>query len=166
MSDNNILIGEPNDSVGVLAYGAAHLYDSSGNFIRTYLNPAGTHNDEFGWSVSVTDTHVLIGAHNDESQSVTFSGQVYLYDHSGNLLHTFENPTPLTNDKFGHSVSIDGNNIVIGAPGTRFANNDAGTAYLYDSSGTLLQTFPSPTSELDGEFGNSVSLRGFHSAQF
>ena len=46
----------------------------------------------------------------------TNSGVAYLFDATtGALLQTFLNPTPEANDFFGISVSISGNNVLVGA---------------------------------------------------
>ena len=84
----------------------------------------------------------------------------YLDATNGNLLHTFLSPIPGVEGEFGTSVSISGNNILIGS------NDDAGVfaagaAYLFDATtGNLLQTFLNPTPEVFDLFGDDVSISG------
>ena len=75
-------------------------------------------------------------------------------------------------DKFGHSVSIDGNAIIVGAPGHDSGSSaDAGAAYVFakPSAGwtattTALKLSPTPLQPshniVNGAFGHSVSIRG------
>lgn len=65
--------------------------------------------------------------------------------------------------KFGISVAIDGNTVIIGAEGTEYAGENIGSAYIFTFDGndwsqqaTLL---PADTTD-DGAFGNSVAIDG------
>jgi len=57
----------------------------------------------------------------------------------------------------GFSVSISGNNVLVGAiPG-----GEVGQAHLFDATtGALLKTFDDPTVTTDDQFGFSVSISG------
>ena len=58
---------------------------------------------------------------------------------------TINNPTPAIHDRFGFSVSISGDKMLIGAPFDATGATDAGSAYLYDATtGILLHTFNNP----------------------
>ena len=60
------------------------------------------------------------------------------------LTQTFLRPTPGPEDKFGGSVAIFGDKVLIGAIGGQGAG-DPGGAYLFDAvTGNLLQTFLKP----------------------
>ena len=75
------------------------------------------------------------------------------------LRHTFDVPTPTLADEFGTSVSIDGNNILIGAPGNDSNGGNVGQAHLFDvTTGNLVFTFDVPTPTLADEFGASVAI--------
>jgi hypothetical protein len=65
------------------------------------------------------------------------------------------NPTPSAGDLFGKSVAAVGvNQFVIGAYGkTIDGNPNAGQAYLYDISGTLVTTITNPAPLVGDEFG-------------
>ena len=64
--------------------------------------------------MALDGNNVLIGARYDDTNG-TDVGQAHLFDLSGNLLQTFDDPTPTTEDLFGWSVALDGNNVLIGA---------------------------------------------------
>jgi len=162
VSGNNVLVGAQNDDTGANNAGSAYLFDATtGNLLQTINNPTPENDDNFGFSVSVSGNNVLVGAHRDET-GATNAGSAYLFDATtGNLLQTFNNPTPASFDNFGFSVSVSGNNVLVGAPldGTGFS--DAGSAYLFDATtGNLLQTINNPAPVSSDEFGRSVSVSG------
>ena len=82
---------------------------------------------------------------------------------------TIDDPTVTTQDRFGWSVALDGNNVLIGArlDDTIGPNRDNGQAHLFDATtGTEVRTFNNPTpsvipapAEID-QFGSSVAIDG------
>ena len=83
-----------------------------------------------------------------------------MFDTSGKLLETYNNPTPEIRDRLGHSVDIYENYILAGAHLEDTGAKDAGSAYLFDTSGKLLETFNNPIPEHDDRFAHSVSISG------
>ncbi|MGI9457108.1 MAG: FG-GAP repeat protein, partial [Aeoliella sp.] len=63
----------------------------------------------------------------------------------------FNDPTPSPGgvpegDRFGQSVALDGNNVLLGAPYDDTNGTDVGQAHLFEATtGNLLQTFNDPT---------------------
>jgi dUTPase len=84
------------------------------------------------------------------------SGAAYLYNTSGQLLQTFQDPKGIADDYFGNSVAISGTYVLIGA----VKANYLGSAYLYNTSGQLLQTYQDPAEFGEGYFGTTVALSG------
>ncbi len=152
--ENYILVGADREDAGAEDVGSVYLFDTSGNLLQTINNPNPMPGDQFGHTVSIYGNHVLTGAHK--------AGLVYLFDTSGNLLQTFNDPGPGHDNAFGHWVSISGNNVLIGAFADDTGSNNAGSAYLFDTSGNLLQTFNNPTPRLHDNFGHTVSMSGNH----
>ena len=127
---------------------------------------AGTNNN-FGYSVSISNNIVAVGAPNEGN------GQVFVYDVLGNNTATLTVGTTsgtiidsnvTSTSKIGTSISIgdNGSVIIAGAPGY---NSNGGTVYMFqDISGTWgstantgSQLLPSPASNT---FGTSVSMDG------
>ncbi|MGA1825943.1 MAG: hypothetical protein ACMUIP_14905 [bacterium] len=163
---NNVLIGAYLDDTNGKDTGIAYLFDSStGELLHTFTNPTPQADDQFGFSVASVGTKVLISAEVDDTTGPD-DGAVYMFDGDpqsssfGNLLHTFTNPTPGTRGLFGISVAEINNNILIGAYLDDTAGTDTGTAYLFDTSGNLLQTFTNPSPDALDQFGNAVSNVG------
>ncbi len=135
---------------------------SSLDFGVGIVNPSADDNDLFGAAISLSAGKALIGAPSDATTG-TRSGRAYVYNSSGALLHTFENPTPATNDQFGGAVSLSGNQALIGAQNDALGTTGSGVAYLYDvTTGALTRTFanPGPTPNLLDNFGHSVAISG------
>ena len=134
---------------------------------RIQENPSPGYAEQFG-QVSIDGNRVLVGAPGDDTTGLR-SGRAYLFDaSSGELIHTFENPSPASypelgfEDYFGISVSVSGNRVLIGAlDGTTGRNS--GRAYLFDAvSGALMHVFENPAAAggtPEGDyFGSAVSL--------
>ncbi len=81
-----------------------------------------------------------------------------MFDSTGNLLFTLDNPNPLNNASFGWSVAGAGSNLLVGAPNnTSGGVSFAGQAFLFSSSGELLFTLDKPNPEIENHFGSSVA---------
>ncbi|WP_348918260.1 beta strand repeat-containing protein, partial [Adonisia turfae] len=122
--------------------------------IQSYFNPTPENDDFFGDSVAVDGNNIVISSRLDDTVGVN-AGASYLFDTNGNLLQTLFNPIPEATTFNDNPIAIDGNNIVVGVPGT---NDEVGVVYLFNISGELLQTFSNPTPNTDDWFGNSVAI--------
>ncbi len=132
------------------------------HFPITISNPLPSLDDSFGWAVSIDGNKILVGSTLGDDGGVVDAGNAYIFDATtGTLLRTFNNPTPILNDVFGYSVSLSGNNALIGAFGDDTGAENAGSAYLFDATtGTLLRTFNNPTPVQNDSMGFSVSYSG------
>ncbi len=149
-------------AVNVLFTQCAIALAAPGDLLRIFEDPAGKEGDGFGWSIAAVGTNVLIGApaYGDAARQ---QGRAYLFDGtSGALLHTFENPYPSEEDRFGWSVAALGGDVLIGAyQEDPNAVENAGQAYVFDGqSGELLHTLSSPLPSTHAEFGASVASAG------
>lgn len=157
-----VLIGAPFDNTVGEGVGQAHLFDANtGQLLQTFDDPTPTSSDFFGRSLALDGTHVLIGAPNDDTDDIN-SGQAHLFDAStGAFLRTFSDPRPTESNRFGISVALDGDRVVIGASGDNRNGNVSGQAYRFDAStGELLQTLLDPTPAPQSGFGSGVAIDG------
>jgi len=154
ISGNYILVGADREDVGAEDVGAVYLFNTSGNLLETINNPDPIPGSQFGHTVSISGNQILAGAHQ--------SGLVHLFNTSGNLLKTLNDPEPGHDNAFGHWVTISGNKIVVGAHQDDTGANNAGSVYLFDTSGNLLQTINNPSPDLNDHFGHTVSISGNH----
>ena len=165
ISGNNVLIGAAFDDTSTTSgfggnSGQAHLFDATtGSLVRTFDDPAGVAGDIFGLSLAVDSSRALISARGNDTGGQNV-GQVYLFDNStGDLLTTFDDPTPTALDSFGSSIALDGNKVFIGSNGDDTNGANVGQVHLFDAStGNLLQTFNDPTATTSDGFGTSISV--------
>ena len=156
-----VLIGAPYGDAGGTDVGEAYLFSTNGTLLTTFTNPTPASLDTFGSSVaSVGSDRVLIGALGDDTGALG-AGAAYLFNTNGTLLTTFTNPTPASSDFFGNSVTAVGSDrVLIGASGDSTGATSAGAAYLFSTTGTLLNTITNPTPAVSDYFGNAVTAMG------
>jgi len=160
-----LLIGAPRDSTQGDTVGQAHLVDlRTGSLVRTFNDPTPTavpfglgDGDRFGLTVALDSGRALIGAPVDDSEGDNF-GQAYLFDvETGDLLMTFNEPSPASTNHFGSGVALDGERIFVGA----FRSDDGvgpGRVYLFDgSSGEFIRAFDDPTPGRADAFGLRIA---------
>ena len=121
--------------------------------------------DQFGFSVAISGSNALVSSvANDDSGTRT--GSAYIFENSNGTWT--EKQKLLASDKaggdnFGHFVSIDGNNAIIGSRGDSEAGSFTGAAYLFQfSNDTWSETkkfLASDKAERDF-FGSSVAING------
>jgi FG-GAP repeat len=143
--DNNIIIGAPAAGLETTP-GAVFSFDTiTGNLLRRFENPTSAPSDRFGYSIATLGNNILIGAPGGDTTNNN-GGVVYLFDRiTGNLLRTFNNPSPNPGDFFGAAIATMGNNVLIGAPNDDTTGREAGIVYLFDAgTGNLLRTFNNP----------------------
>ena len=120
----------------------------------------------YGHSVAVDGNYALVGAYGYESSK----GMAYVLFYDGTNWIPQAQLTASDGaygDQFGYSVSISGDNLVIGANGDDDNGNGSGSAYVYTKPATGWATTSTETAKLlpsDGAaadyFGNSVSISG------
>ena len=115
-----------------------------------------------GDSVAVDAGYTVIGAPFDDVGGRD-SGIVKVFDSTtGALLFLLINPGAPDGDSFGISVAISGTRVVVGAMYDDTGAKDAGSAYVYDLSGSTptvpIATLNNPRPAVDDRFGNSVGI--------
>jgi len=132
IAGNTVVVGAPLDNINGTDSGVVYIFDSAtGNLLQTITNPTPGSSDEFGRSVAIAGSTVVVGAPLDNSTG-NDSGSVYVFDRAtGNLLDTVSNPTPATGDSFGEVVNILGNDLLIGVPNDNAGSTNSGVVYLF-----------------------------------
>jgi hypothetical protein len=136
-----VVVGAPQFTPGASTYaGKAYLYDLNGNLIKQLTNPTQGNptSDRFGWSVSIGNGKIIIGATNSDeiSPGTDFVGTAYVYDLDGNLEATLNASDYDENRYFGYSVAVGNGRIVIGSlelfNPSGVANDTKGSAYIFN----------------------------------
>ena len=168
LDENRVLVGGEllgNLDIPGNDVGQVYLFDAiTGDVLHTFDDPTPTTKDNFGGSVALDGNHVLIGARWDDTMGEDI-GQAHLFDATtGDLLRTFNDPTPTDRDHFGHSVALNGQYAVIGADLDDTNDRNDGQVHVFDlATGDLLQTIDNPGQRFSG-FGLTVAIGGNHLA--
>jgi len=170
-----VVIGAFGDDDHGSSSGAAYAFSrnsgGSNNWgqIQKFVPADTSAGDLFGYSVGIWANRIVVGAPYSDAFG-TDEGTAYLYE-SGVLKTNFDGFIAGPGDRFGHSVAIDGDYVVAGAPynGYNSGVTNAGTAIVFKRDpatgdwseySTLFHGSPGTGDML----GWSVSLSGGHVA--
>lgn len=174
-----VIVGSYWEDDGGSNAGAAYIFNRTG----TNAWDAGTKivaddahtNDWFGASVSIHGDYAVVGVEGydgGDGDPLANAGAVYIYHRTG--ANTWDDGTKIIApdaqafDYFGRSVSIYGDNIIVGAfqedNGTGDPILDCGSAYIFHRTGTNVwdhgTKIVAEDAETGDEFGYSVSISG------
>jgi large repetitive protein len=151
-------LGEPS---GISNSGAAHVYNAStGALLQSVYDPVPGALNLFGSSVGLSGNNLVVGSFNHLNAALTIRpGSAYVFDAAtGNLVRTLANPTPAEGDRYGNSVAVAGNTVIVGAPNDDTTAAENGSAYVFDApSGNLLDTIDNPNALAGANFGGGVA---------
>lgn len=169
ISGTRVVVGAYRDDTEATDTGRAYVFDlASANPtvpVVTLIKPRPGAGDEFGFSVGISGTRVVVGARLNDT-GVTNSGTVYVFDLASQTptvpVATLDNPQPASDDYFGSAVDISGSRVVVGAHLDDTTAANAGSIYVYDLAGaspTVPLTINNPKSGTV-QFGLSVAIDG------
>lgn len=173
LEGTDLLVGAPQDS-GLCPtdpfceVGAVYVLEKSLGLwteLAKLTPPDFADEDHFGIAVHRADDTVVIGTESSSGVGGT-AGSAYVYDH-GSGTWSFQQklePSDLVpGDRFGASVAVDGQRIVVGAPGDDTMAPEAGSWYLFERTGSIwTQAFEASFagSEVSTNLGARSALRG------
>ncbi|WP_454062475.1 hypothetical protein [Candidatus Nitrospira salsa] len=165
----SIFVSAPFGHVDQHEAGVVYLYDAkTGKLVRTFEPPNPSDSLMFGWALAANARVVLIGAlgFHDRYRE---EGLAYLFDvQSGDLLHILNNPSPTERARFGKSVALLDDWLVVAAPGDRILESgkiEGGVVYVFDHGpGKLIHTLhdPLPSTGASDVFGETLFSYGNH----
>ncbi|NQT41467.1 MAG: tandem-95 repeat protein [Planctomycetes bacterium] len=157
-SGDKIFIAAHLDDAGATDTGTVYMFDNAGQLSGVIDNPTPEAGDQFGRRIAASGEHVLISAWYDD-EGGTDAGAAYLFDSTtGDLLHTFLNPSPHESDLFGSALSFVGDLVAIGARNDDTFGENGGVVYLFDpSSGALVDTLVEPAPSDEAYFGRAMT---------
>ena len=164
--------------------GAAYIYergaDNNWKQVQKIVAADRTPGDNFGWSVGISGNTIVVGSVYDREDATgrnpsTSEGSAYVFERGADGV--WKQTQKLTSSAregynyFGNSVGIDGNIIVVGAPGhSRDSTErqegyvgDAGAVFVFERRGNnWRRTYKLLASDrkLGGSMGNSVAISG------
>lgn len=138
VSGDVAVVGAPGAAADGIRTGAAYAFVRTGS---AWSGPTKlvasdrAHSDNFGLAVAAEGNFILIGASTKWVKDNRSQGQAYVFLRTGSSWNEYE---PLkgadgeAGDYFGDSVAIDGDTVLVGAPGKAFIRiAGAGQAYLF-----------------------------------
>ena len=119
--------------------GAAYVFTrSAGIWTYQVKLAAGEEGDEFGESVSLRGTKLLVGAfHDDDDTAGAAAGSAYLFEGSGatwTQTCKYIANAAAAGDEFGAAVALGGGRAVVGATFADGEETDSGAAYVFQCS--------------------------------
>ncbi len=168
INGNTIVVGAIFDDIGANTdQGSAYVFVGGGtvwNEQVKLINPANEAVSSFGFSVAISGDTIVVGAVAD-TVVASQQGTATVFTRSGtvwSIEQTLTAAAPTPNERFGDSVGISGNTIVVGASQT-VVSNTSGSAYLFTRSGTVWtqqnQFTPSDSSFIH-TFGATAAISG------
>ncbi|MFC3194584.1 hypothetical protein ACFODZ_10085 [Marinicella sediminis] len=163
---NTAMVGADNKNVQGLRKGAVFVFEFDGSsWTETQMLEAsdGAFDDKFGNALSVHHDRAMIGAYFDDDNGFA-SGSVYVFDYDGTSWSETDKLTATDGgayQNFGKALDLDGQRLIIGAPGDDSTNSNAGAVYEYqldNQSWTIKQKLTSSDGQANQFFGSSLSL--------
>jgi FG-GAP repeat len=156
--------------VGAPGEGSGHAYiilkatgPASGTTTYTLASPNAENGAEFGLSVAVSGSYLVVGAPYENTSGTDYAGTAYLFSSTTGLLTTaLTNPDPQSNGAFGSAVAATGADIVVGAPNDdAFGALEGGNVTIFNgNNGTVATEIASPNFCSYGQFGYALAASG------
>src|SRR6266481_7397567 len=171
LADNTLLVGAFTATVGgVVSQGAAYVFtQSNGTWSESQKLTAsdGGLFDNFGASVALDGTTLVVGANGATVGGNAAQGAVYVFTESNGTWTQTQKLTAndgAAYDNFGLSVALKGSTILVGSPQAAIGGNAGqGAIYVFaESNGTWSQVQKLTASDgaANSSFGESVALNG------
>ncbi|MES2777010.1 MAG: hypothetical protein V4722_22730 [Bacteroidota bacterium] len=179
INDNYAVVGVPYDDVaGLTNNGAIYIYKRDAatgiwSFMVKIFGQSSQTGDLFGRSVAISGDYIVVGAPSDNEAGHSGTGSVSVYKRNAGIdawdyLQKLTDPVPVNNESFGYSVSISGDQLIVGAvydsePNNNgnFTSNGSATLFKRNVSTGIWQSTVSFSGNSDNEqFGYSVSISG------
>ncbi len=165
ISGESAIISAPTDDDDGSSSGSAYVFVRAGTTWSQQAKLTASDDeagDHFGTSVSVSGDTALVGA-NLEAAGGGEAGAAYVFVRSG---VSWSQQAKLTasdaaaDDEFGESVSVSGDQALVGARLDDDAGSRSGSAYLFSRAGTTWtqQKLVAPDAAAGDRFGSSVSI--------
>ena len=170
ISGSSAIVGAGILDVAGKNHGRAYMFerinDTWTEVAKLAAGDEGTSDDLFGYSVSISGNYAVIGSHHDNEKGYN-AGSAYVFeriDNSWTEVAKLTASDAAAQDRFGCSVSISGDYILIGAYySDDYGITAFGSAYIFKRVGTwkeIVKLLPSKTSDVQGAFGRAVSISG------
>jgi glutamate synthase domain-containing protein 3 len=133
-----VVVGADHEDGAGTDSGAAYIFDRNqdgpdawGEVLKLTASDAEA-NDQFGWSVAISNDSVVISAPYEGDNGVDL-GAVYVFHRTTGNMWKLSNSDADDGDRFGYSISIsiNGDYVVVGAPFEDSTGTDLGVVYIF-----------------------------------
>jgi uncharacterized repeat protein (TIGR01451 family) len=164
ISGERAVVGAPGDDDNGADAGAAYVFVRNGSTWsqEQKLTPDdGSVGAAYGSSVSINGDRLVVGSPQEGG-----TGAAYVYLQSDDAFVQQDKLTPSSGaagDAFGSSVDVNGDQVVVGSPGTDGNGADSGSAHVYGHDGSQwmnLGELTNPDGAAGDAFGSSVATDG------
>jgi hypothetical protein len=170
ISGDWVVVAAPREEGQTGLGGRVYVYDLAGTtpqLPRFVLeNPTQKAWDEFGHAIAMSGSRLAVSAPGD-TRGAPNVGIVYLYDLAGNQpanpIAIFDNPEAEASDRFGTSLALSSDRLVVGTPYDNAGAFKAGCVFVYALANPARVpqfTFYNPTPVEHDNFGASVAISG------
>lgn len=180
ISGDTAVIGAPSDEVGISTnQGSAYILERNAGgpdnwgVVKLLTASDGEANDFYGTSVAISDDKVIVGAANDTIGPNAIQGSAYIYERNNGGENNWNEIKKLVvadgsqEDRFGTSVSISNNRVIVGAIYEDNGSTDQqGAAYIFEQSAGgannwgQIKKLVAPDGAAQDWFGNAVAISG------
>jgi len=168
ISGDTIIIGAPGMENNGRENGKVYAFTgSAATWAESELLKNDTTQDSrFGWSVAMDNGTAVIGVRADSSNGTAGTGSAYIYVYAYGAWQQQVKLSPsdgATYDKFGSSVDVSGDTVIVGAPADDDDFDSSGSVYIYtrtDEVWSFQQKLNAPTPVADALFGDAVAIEG------
>jgi hypothetical protein len=151
ISGTTVVVGAYSENAsGYVSAGHAYVYKGTaptGTLIATLTSPNAQPGGDFGYSVAISGTTVVVGAMFESASGYVGAGHAYAFKDAapaGTLIATLTSPNSQTDGRFGSSVAVSGTTVVVGAYSESASGYvSAGHGYVYKETvptGNLIAT--------------------------
>lgn len=179
VSGDSVVIGATEADVSVDGQGAAYVFErslggpSNWGLAKKLVAADAAAADNFGRSVAIDGNNLVVGAEQDDTGAENNHGSAYIFERNAGGAQNWGQTKKLgasdaaANDRFGQSVSIDGDAVIVGAPFEDIAGGtDQGSAYIFSQNAGGGDNWGQVAKLLGGSggngdfFGYSVAVSG------
>ena len=157
VSDNRIVIGAYKEDTTDSNAGAVYIFDTDGNELKKIQSSDIEVADSFGYSVSVSNNIIVVGAPYENASGLADAGSAYIFDINGNEIKKIQASDAEASDQFGISVACSENRIVVGARYEDSTASGAGSVYIFDIHGNQISKIQASDAQGDDTFGLAVA---------
>ncbi len=145
--------------------GAAYVYTRIGSVWsqqQKLTATDGINDDEFGWSVGISNDSAVVGSHRDDGAR----GSAYVFTRNDTIWTLQQKLTAADRgafDQFGYSVAISGETVITGSVLDELSGELRGSAYTFTRSGSVWsqqQKLTAADGSKNDKFGSSVAISG------